>query len=222
MPGSDFLHLDPSTAPARGRTNWLVDRLRRAMADGTLAPDARLPATRVLAEDLSVARGTVVEAYRRLAEEGLVVTNRGGGTVVAATLTSPTVGDGAPGEASGRPLLNISAGAPDLSAFPRAAWLRAERQVLATATERELGYADPQGAPELRRALAHWLARSRGVAVQPERIIVTAGVTGALSLLCQGAPGARRRPMRRRGPGRDGQSPHPGALARRAPPRARR
>lgn len=58
------------------------------MADGTLAPDARLPATRVLAEDLSVARGTVVEAYRRLAEEGLVVTNRGGGTVVAATLTS--------------------------------------------------------------------------------------------------------------------------------------
>lgn len=155
------------------------------MADGTLAPGARLPATRVLAEDLSVARGTVVEAYRRLAEEGLVVTNRGGGTVVAATLTSPTVGDGAPGEASGRPLLNISAGAPDLSAFPRAAWLRAERQVLATATERELGYADPQGAPELRRALAHWLARSRGVAVQPERIIVTAGVTGALSLLCQ-------------------------------------
>lgn len=185
MPGSDFLHLDPSTAPARGRTNWLVDRLRSAMADGTLAPGARLPATRVLAEDLSVARGTVVEAYRRLAEEGLVVTNRGGGTVVAATLTSPTVGDGAPGEASGRPLLNISAGAPDLSAFPRAAWLRAERQVLATATERELGYADPQGAPELRRALAHWLARSRGVAVQPERIIVTAGVTGALSLLCQ-------------------------------------
>lgn len=37
MPGSDFLHLDPSTAPARGRTNWLVDRLRRAMADGTLS-----------------------------------------------------------------------------------------------------------------------------------------------------------------------------------------
>lgn len=134
------------------------------MADGTLAPGARLPATRVLAEDLSVARGTVVEAYRRLAEEGLVVTNRGGGTVVAATLTSPTVGDGAPGEASGRPLLNISAGAPDLSAFPRAAWLRAERQVLATATERELGYTDPQGP---RNCVARWPTGSPAAVASP-------------------------------------------------------
>ncbi|WP_067605076.1 GntR family transcriptional regulator [Nocardiopsis listeri] len=82
MAGSDFLDLDPSTAPSRGRTAWLAQRLRAAIADGTLPPGTRLPAGRALAEELPLARGTVVEAYRRLGEEGLLVTNRGGGTTV--------------------------------------------------------------------------------------------------------------------------------------------
>lgn len=186
MNGSDFLALDPAAAPVRGRTAWLAGQLRAAIADGTLAPGARLPASRELAGDLSVARGTVVEAYRRLSEEGLLVTNSGGGTIVASLTSLPAQAAApAPAAPASTELLNVSTGAPDLSAFPRAAWLRAERRILATATGRELGYADPQGAPELRAALSGWLARSRGITTEPERIIVTAGVTGALSLLCQ-------------------------------------
>ncbi len=186
MTGSDFLALDPDAAPARGRTVWLAAQLRRAIADGALTPGTHLPASRKLAGDLSVSRGTVVEAYRRLSEEGLLVTNRGGGTVVARLASTP-MPDAAPEPKVRAPmeLLNISAGAPDLTAFPRAAWLRAERRILATATARELGYADPRGTLELREALSQWLARSRGITTGPERIIVTAGVTGALSLLSQ-------------------------------------
>lgn len=185
MHGSDFLQLDPGQAPGRRRTTWLADRLRSAIADGTLKLGARLPATRVLAAELSMARGTVADAYQRLTEEGLLATNHGGGTVVAAAPATPDAPAPSPdGEPSTR-LFDISSGMPDLSAFPRAAWLRAERQVLTTATSDELGYADPQGAPRLRAALSGWLARSRGVAVAPERVIVTAGVTGALSLLAQ-------------------------------------
>lgn len=185
MLGSNFLNLDPLAAPRRGRTAWLADRLRSAIADGALAPGARLPASRELAGDLAVSRGTVVEAYSRLAEEGLVATNRGGGTVVVHRGASPTVAEASRVSDGVQTLLNISEGAPDLSAFPRAAWLRAERRALATATARDLSYADPQGVPALREALAGWLARSRGLAVGPERIIVTAGVTGALSLIAQ-------------------------------------
>ncbi|WP_130796244.1 PLP-dependent aminotransferase family protein [Streptomyces otsuchiensis] len=185
MTGSDFLHLDPGDAPPRGRTAWLVQELREAIAGGALAPGTRLPASRVLAGDLSVARGTVVEAYRRLAEEGLLITNRGGGTEVARFASAPAAREALEAEPPPRALLNISAGVPDLSAFPRAAWLRAERRVLSTATSHDLGYTDPQGVPQLRAALARWLARSRGVTAAPERIIVTAGVTGALSLLAQ-------------------------------------
>ncbi|MGO1974544.1 MAG: PLP-dependent aminotransferase family protein [Propionibacteriaceae bacterium] len=184
MAGADFLQLDPAAAPRRGRVEWLTARLRTAILDGTLAAGVRLPATRVLADDLSMARGTVVEAYRRLTEEGLVVPNRGGGTVVADRPDPPAAVP--PRDRVVAPeLFDISSGMPDLSAFPRAAWLRAERRVLTTATSRELGYADPQGVRALREALTAWLARSRGVAVDPDRIIVTAGVTGALSLLAQ-------------------------------------
>lgn len=201
MVGADFLQLDPAAAPRRGRVEWLTARLRTAIVDRTLVAGVRLPATRVLADDLVMARGTVVEAYRRLTEEGLLVANRGGGTVVAerpaaarqlynqppSQWPSQRTG-GAPGADRGgvRPdQFDISSGMPDLSAFPRAAWLGAERRVLTTATSRELGYADPQGVPALREALTGWLARSRGVVIHPDRIIVTAGVTGALSLLAQ-------------------------------------
>lgn len=188
--GSDFLGLDPASAPPRGRTAWLADRLRTAIADGTLTPGTRLPASRALAEELHLARGTVVEAYQRLGEEGVLVTNRGGGTVVADLVPSPGPGPrtgtaAAPTPAPTTDPLNISAGVPDVTAFPRAAWLRAERRLLATATDRDLGYADPQGAPALRQALARWLARSRGVTVDADRILITGGVTGALSLLSQ-------------------------------------
>ncbi|ASR36002.1 GntR family transcriptional regulator [Prauserella marina] len=183
MAGADFLQLDPGQSPRNGRTAWLAERLRIAVADGTLGPGTRLPATRVLADELAMARGTVVEAYRRLAEEGLLVTNRGGGTIVADPVTGPPALRESPVSRPGA--VDISSGMPDLTAFPRAAWLKAERSVLSSATQRELGYTDPRGAGKLREALAGWLGRSRGVAADPGRIIVTAGVAGALSLLAQ-------------------------------------
>lgn len=185
MRGSDFLQLDPDQAPRRGRTAWLAAQLRSAITDGTLRVGARLPATRALAAELSMARGTVADAYQRLSEEGLLAANQGGGTVVAAAPLTPAPPASSPDAAMEPELFDISSGMPDLSAFPRAAWLKAERHVLATATSSTLGYADPQGTPRLRAALAGWLTRSRGVAVSPEQVIVTAGVTGALSLLAQ-------------------------------------
>ncbi|WP_145942887.1 MocR-like pyridoxine biosynthesis transcription factor PdxR [Corynebacterium glyciniphilum] len=194
MTGSTFLSLDPTEAPPRGRTAWLAEQLRAAIANAVLRPGNRLPATRTLATELQMSRGTVVEAYRRLTEEGLLVTNRGGGTEVAAPISPPAPPSSPPSTAASdtttelaehRELLNISTGVPDISAFPRAAWLRAERRVLDTATPDQLGYADPAGVPALRAALASWLGRSRGLSVSPQQIIVTAGVTGALSLLAQ-------------------------------------
>lgn len=185
MTGSDFLRLDPRDAPSRGRTAWLTAQIRTAVSDATLGAGTRVPPSRELAEELSFSRGVVVEAYRRLTEEGLLVTNRGAGTRIA-----EVVPPAARPRRLAEPLeavepLQISEGAPDLSAFPRAAWLQAERRVLATATARDLGYADPQGVPALREALAGWLARRRGIVASPDRIIVTAGVTGALSLIAQ-------------------------------------
>ncbi|MZE80117.1 aminotransferase class I/II-fold pyridoxal phosphate-dependent enzyme [Streptomyces sp. SID5475] len=45
------------------------------------------------------------------------------------------------------------------------------------------GYGDPAGRPELRHALAHYLARARGVRTAPERIVICAGFVQGLMLL---------------------------------------
>jgi GntR family transcriptional regulator / MocR family aminotransferase len=202
--GSDFLQLHPASAPTRGLTTWLVDALRTAIVDGRLAAGVRLPATRVLAADLGVSRGVVVEAYQRLCDEGLASAHTGVGTVVA-SLGPPRVQRSpdpvpatGPHHLAARPRLplspsglparidlDLSPGVPDLSVFPRAAWLRAERVVLDHATGADLGYGDPRGTPRLRQELANWLARTRGIRASADDVIVVAGVAQALALLAQ-------------------------------------
>src|ERR1700746_870976 len=71
MIGADFLQLSPAAAPVRGLTGWLADAIRVAIMDGRLRPGTPLPATRLLAGDLGVSRGVIVEAYQRLAAQRL-------------------------------------------------------------------------------------------------------------------------------------------------------
>ncbi len=84
--------------------------------------------------------------------------------------------------------------APDVSAFPRAAWLRSLREALATIADADLGYGDPRGVEALRAALADYLGRVRGVVADPEHIIITNGYTQGLGLVCHAlaATGAKR------------------------------
>ncbi|HET6531500.1 MAG TPA: PLP-dependent aminotransferase family protein [Actinoplanes sp.] len=179
----------------------MTDGLRGAIMDGRLACGARLPATRLLARDLGISRGVIVDAYQRLLDEGLVSAHTGVGTVVTYRGRRPApitdrraaAGDRTAGPDTLRlPLptppgidLDLSPGVPDLSAFPRTAWLRAERAVLGRAGGGDLGYGDPGGAPGLRRELGAWLARTRGVRAAADDVIVVGGVAQALALLAQ-------------------------------------
>jgi GntR family transcriptional regulator / MocR family aminotransferase len=70
---------------------------------------------------------------------------------------------------------SLRAGFPDVAAFPHTEWLAAARTALGRAPSSTYGYADPQGLPELRAALAGYLARTRGVRVAPDRVVVCAG-----------------------------------------------
>jgi GntR family transcriptional regulator / MocR family aminotransferase len=160
----------------------LEDGLRAAVRDGRLAAGARLPSTRTLARDLGVSRRLVVEAYTQLCAEGYLRSRRGSGTTVAEHVAGlPSRASAAPPPA--RPRYDFFAGAPDLAAFPRAAWLRATRDVLRTLPDHALGYEDPRGVPALREQLAGYLARVRGVAADPERIVIVSGAVQGLALL---------------------------------------
>ncbi|MER5867438.1 PLP-dependent aminotransferase family protein [Kitasatospora sp. NPDC002040] len=180
------LHLDLSAGRARGLglRAALEDALRSAARDGRLAAGTRLPSSRTLAADLGIARNTVAEAYALLTAEGWLTARQGSGTVVAERGT-PTV-SAAPVGPQRTPAVrfDLMPGRPDLALFPRSAWLASARRALAVAPHEALGYTDPRGRIELRRALADYLARVRGVRTDPERLLICAGYTQGLGLLC--------------------------------------
>ena len=185
MPGSDFLQLDASVVRRGQLARWLADAIRAAIGDGRLPAGSRLPASRLLAAELGISRGVVVEVYRRLVDEGRATACGRGGTLVASA-RPPAPEPVKPAVVPGRPApMDLSPGLPDLSAFPRAAWLRAERAVLARTPAAALGYADPRGAEPLRRELAVALGRSRGVRADPADLVIVSGVAQALALLAQ-------------------------------------
>src|SRR5215211_1216326 len=182
------------------RRAGLEASLRDAIRGGRLAAGTKLPSTRVLAGDLGLARGTVVEAYAQLQAEGYLTARRGSGTRVAKVPVS--TGEAAGGRARGAhqgsqarpPRFSFHPGMPDLTAFPYAAWAGALRRGLRGTPASALGYGDPRGRPELREALASYLTRVRGVVADPELIVVCAGFSHGLSLLSRAlqARGATR------------------------------
>ncbi|MDM8000455.1 MAG: substrate-binding domain-containing protein [Dehalococcoidia bacterium] len=78
----------PSTATSPVYSQ-ITESLRQMVATGRLHVGNRLPTVRQLAESLSVSPGTVAKAYRRLEEDGVIQSRRGGGTVVAGRATDP-------------------------------------------------------------------------------------------------------------------------------------
>jgi GntR family transcriptional regulator/MocR family aminotransferase len=180
-----LVELDRSTRrPLRAQ---LEDGLREAVRSGRLAAQARLPATRALASDLGVSRRLVVDAYAQLLAEGYLVARRGAGTYVAEAAAAMTVPAAEPEIATLS--YDFFPGYPDLASFPRRPLLRAMREVLAVAPAHSLGYPDPRGALELRRALAGHLRRVRGVVVDPQTIVVCSGAAQGLVLLARALDG---------------------------------
>jgi GntR family transcriptional regulator/MocR family aminotransferase len=175
------LHLDLGGTRVRAA---LESALREAVSNGRLRPGTRLPSSRSLAGDLGIARNTVADAYGQLVAEGWLTAAQGSGTRVAPR-SPPANSVPAPAqEAVGRTRYDLRPGAPDLSAFPRSAWLAAARRALSVVPYDALGYSDPRGLPQLRRALAGYLGRARGVRTGPEQIVIVSGFTQAFWLLC--------------------------------------
>ncbi|MGC9317000.1 MAG: GntR family transcriptional regulator [Armatimonadota bacterium] len=83
-----FIAVDPEAPTPVYRQ--IVSQLRRAIASGEIAPGDPLPTVRRLADELGVNFNTVANAYRVLADEGLVETHQGrGARVIASSKARP-------------------------------------------------------------------------------------------------------------------------------------
>ena len=173
------LHLPLSgTRPARS----LEDAIRALVSTGALPVGSRLPAARALAADLGIARNTVADVYARLTAEGWLEARVGAGTWVAAApgvAAAPTASPVAP------PPFDLRGGLVDASDFEYAAWSAHARQALAELPGTAFSYPPAAGVPALRQGLAGYLARTRGVTVGADDVVVGTGFGDLLSLVCR-------------------------------------
>lgn len=192
-----------SSTQRAGTGRRIYDLLRGQIADGTLAPGARAPSTRALAEELGVSRTTVTAAYEQLAAEGFMVTSVGRVARVASRLSPPAATR--PSRTS-RPVSPLSTfgrrvekmvlsalpvdqpsridflyGAVASRDFPALQWRRAYQAALLS-RQPSLYYAPPQGDASLRRALQGYLGRARGLRCSAEQIVVVHGSQQAIDL----------------------------------------
>jgi DNA-binding transcriptional regulator YhcF (GntR family) len=79
-------------ASARPLEDQIAAALRQALAQGDIGPGDELPSVRQLAGDLGVHWNTVARAYRRLADEQLLIVRRGRSVVAREPAGQPSRG----------------------------------------------------------------------------------------------------------------------------------
>ena len=212
--GRTSLQLTPASAPARGLASWLAGAhpgRHHRRAPGRRDGVARDPGAGGRPRGLPRRGRRGLSAAGRRGPGQRPAGDRDQGLGADTTGRPARRGPGTDREAgtgcrmpwrARAPELDLSPGVPDLSGFPRAAWLRAERAGAGPGQRRPtLGYGDPRGSA-VAAPRAGGLARPhpRACGRRPDDIIVVSGVAQSLALLAQWLQRPRADPDRRRGP----------------------
>jgi 2-aminoadipate transaminase len=187
-------------------TRQLAEVFAAAIADGELEPGAKLPTTRELAEIAGINQLTAGRCYRRLQEQGLVVSAVGRGTFVRAAGRAPsgeadlswqtyalapprggyagTVLSEAAKHAERPGLIALSVGYPADQQIPLAELAAAVRETLAGEALASFAYCPIEGIGELRAQLA-LLGRARGLDDDADNILITTGARQGLTVVAR-------------------------------------
>jgi GntR family transcriptional regulator/MocR family aminotransferase len=189
----------------------ICQQLRLAILERRLAPDTRLPSSRMMAAELHCARGTVLAAIDQLVAEGYLVARSASGVTVATTLpddtpTAPFVDVRASHCPADLPILPertrallgrhiplptrdiplaFPVGQPDHSAFPFPLWAKLLEKEWRRPAWHIAGASHPFGDPALREAIASYLGAARGFTCAPEAIVITTGLQQSASLFAR-------------------------------------
>lgn len=190
----------------------IYEAVRQLILKGALKAGQRLPSTRSVADQLGIARNTVVLAYERLMAENYVASRTKAGVFVnedlpdttvlirnahsseisAAARIRPARLSGFSGRAielwkerSARPRFDFFVGRPHPSSFPTRFWQRSIMRHLHYARGAQIEYGDPRGLSTLRHAIADHLRATRGIDATAEQILVTSGIQGGLNVLAR-------------------------------------
>lgn len=180
------------------RVDAVMQSIHKQLVSRTLIPGERLPSIRQMAERLNVSKNTIVDAYDRLAAEGVLTAKRGSGFYVCGHLPPLSLADvGAMKNRDIDPLWIIrqSLEAEGDMLKPGCGWLppswlpekeirSALRRLAKEPQTSLLEYGHPYGHFALREQLSRRLGE-RGVAAPAQRIIITDSGTQAIDLICR-------------------------------------
>jgi len=181
------------------RTGAVMAAIRTKLSSRALAAGDRLPSVRSFAATMGVSPSTVVEAYDRLAAEGLIRARRGSGFYVAGSAPPPMAlaPAGPPRDRAVDPFwvsrqsLDAESDAPK----PGCGWLPADwmptvplrRAVRTLARGKDAtltGYGGTRGSPLLHRLLLGRFAEE-GLDASPDQLLLTGSGTQAADLICR-------------------------------------
>lgn len=169
----------------------LTQQLRVMIQQGALRPSEKLPSTRVLADELSLSRNTVVAAYEQLQSEGYLQGHgRSAFTVGAATQAfapgprvehkrSPVV-EPARKLLAPRPFRPAQ---PDINLFSLKIWNRHRTRALRDSLLLQYQSRFSMGLDELRQNVGAYLWGSRGIRCPWDEIVITGGSQQALFMV---------------------------------------
>lgn len=181
------------------KTEHLMAILRRRIATRGLGPGDRMPSIRQFATQQGVSPSTVVEAYDRLAAEGLIQARRGSGFYVSGTHLPPmAVAEMGPIRPRAvdpfwvsRQALDAKPGALQPGCgwlpedwMPQEALRKGLRALARSEGEVLTHYAGARGALELRHYLAARFAEEN-LPIPTEQIMLTASASQAMDLICR-------------------------------------
>lgn len=203
MPSIDLNWISVDRTHAQPLYRQISDQLRQAILSGRLAPGTVLPSSRNLAAELGVSRNTTVQAYDQLTAESLIEAHQGSGTRIAMSLTDrpaetlaeigallqsipPETGIHVQEHYEDEPTaLSFQPGIPAYDAFPSTLWGRLLKRQAGRSDPLLLHYAHIGGYVRLRLELAKYLYGSRGVACEPDQVIITTSARAAIEAIAR-------------------------------------
>ena len=180
------------------RTGTVMDAIRRKIASRAVSAGEKLPSIRRLAATLGVSSSTVVEAYDRLAAEGVIRSRPGSGFYVSGMMPPLALAEVAPrvdreidpfwvsrqSLDTGPEMHKPGCGWLPSDWMPNGAIRRAIRN-LARADDAVLAeYGNTRGSLALRRLLARQFA-AEGLDTGADQILLTSSGTQAIDLVCR-------------------------------------
>jgi GntR family transcriptional regulator/MocR family aminotransferase len=204
----------PPRDPRISAYRWLYSALRSAILEGRLQPGTRLPATRDLATQYRLSRGTIVNSVEQLKSEGYVQARTGSGTYVSNTLPDELLQVRSNAKAplpprqqqrgiraqkfsayakrvhlfpnfASRPTRAFRPNLPALDLFPTTLWAQVAARRLRRVSTNFLMGCDPLGYLPLRQAVADYLSTSRGVNCTADQIAIVSGAQEAFDLVAR-------------------------------------